>query len=141
MNFVVKADPASYTSPKIVLFATDPVRLPCVAARVLCDTIRHVFNLPKASNEVLQARARIRGCKTRALNKMVNELFDSGCYQVQQGLYVIDILADDLLAHKNEFAWSDSDLPGNARQSVSKVTVTKFDKERDIVDRLLRLHG
>jgi hypothetical protein len=141
MNFVVKADQDSRSSPNIVLFVTDPVLLPGIAARLVCDTIRQVFSLPKASNEVLQARARIRGCNIRTLNEIANKLFDSERYRVEQGLYVIDIVADDLVAHKNEFTWGDADLPGSAQQNINKVTVTKFDKERDIVDRFLQLLG
>jgi hypothetical protein len=56
--------------------------------------------------------------------------------------FVVDIGRSDLSARKKEFAWGDYDIPESMGiPAPTKVSFRKFDLERGIVDRMLRLLG
>jgi hypothetical protein len=110
-------------------------------ARVGCEDIRQEFGV-RASNEVLCELANGRVINRELLREIANRLFEGGQGKaIQKGL-VVDISRSDLAARKKEFAWGEYDIPESMGiPAPTKVPFSKFDLERDIVDRMLRLLG
>jgi hypothetical protein len=110
-------------------------------ARVACEDIRQEFGV-RGSNEVLCELANGRVINRELLREIANRLFEAGQGKaIHKGL-VVDISRSDLAARKKEFAWSEYDIPESMGiPAPTKVPFSKFELERDVVDRMLRLLG
>jgi hypothetical protein len=78
----------------------------------------------------------------RKNRETANRLFESGQEKaIPEGL-VVDISRSDLSARKKEFAWGEYDIPESMGiPAPTKRRFNKFEKELDIVDRMLRSLG
>src|SRR5271166_3812438 len=126
---------------KIVSYYPNAEAVLCFA-RVACEDIRQEFGV-RASNEVLCERANGRVTNRELLREIANSLFEAGQGKLIEGHLDVNISRNDLAARKKEFAWDDYDIPESMGipGPQSKVLFSKFDLERDIVDRMLWLLG
>jgi hypothetical protein len=117
------------------------------AARVAFKDIREEFAVSyRVSNEDLCDLATIRGVNHKTLSEIANRLFEAGQAKVIELFHVVNISREDLAARRNDFAWGKSPFPrvmGIVEPNPQEMPASEFKerKERDIVDRMLRLLG
>ncbi len=140
MKFVVRFDLASEDTIKLCVNQELPSEFSGVFAKVSCEDMRAVFEMPNASNKSCHELARTKERISDALNEAANTLFRACRDTLVNTVATIEIGRGELATAKGRFSRGESDSDASFGQQ-SKTNAPKFDLERDIVDRFVRSLG